>query len=522
MAEAGGSPPVSVDVLIVGAGLSGIGTAAHLQDGAPGTSFLILEARQATGGTWDLFRYPGIRSDSDMYTMGYRFKPWTHPQAVAPGPLILDYIREAARERGIDSRILLGHRVVESQWDSATSTWTVTAQTEAGARTFTCSFLVNATGYYEYEHGYTPDFPGMNRFTGPVIHPQHWPQDFDYSGKRLVVIGSGATAITLLPNLAAGAAHVTMLQRSPTYMAVAPSIDGFSVRMRRYLPDAAVYRIGRARKICFQIFGYQMARRRPQSVKQFLIGEVANQLRGSGDIADFTPSYNPWDQRVCLVPDGDLFHAMREGRASVATGTISTFTESGIELDDGRTLAADAIITATGFTLLVGGGAKMCVDGQRIDPADALVYRGMMFSDVPNFVFVVGYSNASWTLKADLVGDHVSRLLRYMKRRGYDVCTPRRPPADQPTRPLMPLASGYIQRAKHLLPHEGTKPPWRLRQNYLLDLLTLRFGRLRDPALQFRRSTPDQSTSGPRTNNRAVPVSEGADPRVPRNSADAR
>lgn len=477
----------AADVLIVGAGLSGIGMAAHLLAESPGTTFTILEARDATGGTWDLFRYPGIRSDSDMYTMGYSFKPWNHPQTVAPGPLILDYIREAAAERGIDDHIRLGHRVVETAWDSGTATWTVTAQTDDGPRTFRSSFLVNATGYYRYDLGYTPDFPGRQRFRGDIIHPQHWPQGYDYDGKRLVVIGSGATAVTLVPNLARTAEHVTMVQRSPTYMFNSPGVDRLSVRLRGRLPDSWIYRLGRFRKTAFQMFSYQMARRNPRGVKDYLIENIDQELRGSADIADFTPRYDPWDERLCLVPDGDLFAAIRDGRASVVTGTIRTFTEDGLELDDGTRIGADTIITATGFDLLVGGGAKMLVDGEEVDLARTLVYKGMMFSDVPNFAFIVGYTNASWTLKADLVAEHFCRLINFMKRKGFVSVAPRNTDPGMKLLPMMPLASGYIQRSRHLLPKEGDRSPWRLRQNYILDFITLRLRTVRDRELQFRR-----------------------------------
>lgn len=493
----------ATDVLIVGAGLSGIGMAAHLLAESPGTTFTILEARDATGGTWDLFRYPGIRSDSDMYTMGYSFKPWNHPETVAPGPLILDYIREAAAERGIDQHILLGHRVVETAWDSDTATWTVTVQTDDGLRTFTSSFLVNAVGYYRYEQGYTPDFAGRDQFRGDIIHPQHWPDDFDYDGKRIVVIGSGATAVTLVPNLAHTAGHVTMVQRSPTYMFSSPGVDALSQKLRGRIPDSWIYRLGRFRKTAFQMFSYQMARRNPRGVKEYLIDQVGQELQGAADIADFTPSYNPWDQRLCLVPDGDLFAAIREGRASVVTGGIRTFTPDGIEMDDGTHIPADAIITATGFDLLVGGGARMLVDTSEVDLTRTLVYKGMMFSDVPNFAFIVGYTNASWTLKADLVAEHFCRLINYMKRKGYSSVRARNTDLRMRLLPMMPLASGYIQRSSHLLPKEGDRSPWRLRQNYILDFITLRLRTVRDRELEFRRAPAAPSA---RNNRRGTTV----------------
>jgi len=493
-ASAGGTQPSRgpdvhhTDVLIVGAGLSGIGMAAHLQDECRGARFIILESRQATGGTWDLFRYPGIRSDSDMYTMGYRFNPWNRSETVASGPLILDYLRDTAAERGIDQHIRLGHQVTRCEWDSTSARWTVTAMTEAGEQIFVAPYLVTATGYYDYDHGYTPDFPGMADFDGPIIHPQHWPEDFDYTDKRLIVVGSGATAVTLLPNLAREAQHVTMLQRSPTYMFTAPAQDPLSLALRGRVPDKWIYNLGRIRNIGWQMLSYQMSRHRPTKASDYLLGLVAEQLPDDADIADFTPHYRPWDQRLCLVPDGDLFAAIRSGKAEVVTGEIERFTSNGIELGDGRSLAADAVVTATGFDLLVLGGIQLVVDGQDVDISQTKVYKGMMFSGVPNLAFLVGYTNASWTLKVDLVASHFCRLLQHMRRRGYDYCVPR---ADDPTlrsEPMMPLSSGYIQRSKSALPDEGHRSPWRLRQNYLLDLLNLRFGRIRDPELELGRS----------------------------------
>ena len=490
------------DIVIVGAGLSGIGMAAHLLDECPGARYEILESRDDLGGTWDLFRYPGIRSDSDMYTMGYRFKPWNRPETVAPGQMILDYLREAAVERGIDKHIRFRHEVTRCSWNSDDSLWTITADTPDGQRQWTASYVVLATGYYGYDKAYTPDFAGMADFQGKIIHPQYWPQDYDYSDQRMVVIGSGATAVTLVPSLAETAKHVTMLQRSPTYMFTSPTKDPVSLWLRDRIPDSWIFQLARIRHIGFQMFSYQLSRRRPEKAADYLVREVAEQLPNDADVSDFTPTYRPWDQRLCLIPDGDLFAAMQQEKADVVTGQIKRFTKTGVELIDGRLLEADAIVTATGFDLLILGGAEIVVDGKALDLRDTKVYKGMMFSGVPNLAFMVGYTNASWTLKVDMVASHFCRLLNYMKRKGYDVCTPEATDPELQSVSMMPLTSGYIQRSQHLLPEEGHRAPWRLRQNYFLDYLALTLGRVRHKELKFRRRSAQKPPDSARHKRR--------------------
>ncbi|MBS0222928.1 MAG: NAD(P)/FAD-dependent oxidoreductase, partial [Proteobacteria bacterium] len=416
------------DVLIVGAGLSGIGAAWHLQKECPHKSYAILEGRAASGGTWDLFRYPGIRSDSDMYTLGYRFRPWKDAKAIADGPAILKYIREVASDHGIDARIRYEHRVVAASWSTPEARWIV--EVECGPqrerRRLSCNFLWMCSGYYDYAGGYLPDFPGMDRFKGRIVHPQKWTDDIDYAGKRVVVIGSGATAVTLVPAMAdSGAAHVTMLQRSPTYMAMRPSKDPFATRMRQRLPLKLAYSITRWRNVLYGMYVYQMCKRQPEKVKRLLIGGVRKALGPDYDVTThFTPRYNPWDQRLCLVPDADFFRAIRQGKVSVATDHIETFTETGLKLKSGAELPADLIVTATGLVLIPLGGVKLTVDGRPVEPSRTFIYKGMMYSDVPNLASVFGYTNASWTLKADLVCEYVCRLLNRMDRKGYRYCVP--------------------------------------------------------------------------------------------------
>ncbi len=479
------------DVLIVGAGLSGIGAAWHLQDRCRGKSYAILEGREASGGTWDLFRYPGVRSDSDMYTLGYRFRPWKDAKAIADGPSILKYIREVASDHGIDAKIRYRHRVVAASWSTPDARWTV--EVERGearepAR-FTCGFLWMCSGYYRTDAGYLPDFPGIDRFKGRIAHPQKWTDDIDYPGKKVVVIGSGATAVTLVPAMAdGGAAHVTMLQRSPTYMAVRPSQDPFATKMRLRLPLKAAYVVTRWKNVLLGMYFYQMCKRKPEKVKQLLLGYVAKMLGPDYDVAThFTPRYNPWDQRLCLVPDADFFRTIRQGKVSVVTDHIETFTEKGIRLKSGTELEADLVVTATGLVLVPVGGANLTVDGQPVDLAKRFIYKGMMYSDVPNLASVFGYTNASWTLKADLVCEYVCRLLNHMDRGGYRLCTPRNGDPTLQEEPWVSFSSGYIQRALVHQPKQGSKHPWKLYQNYVLDLLSLRFGKLRDAAMTFTR-----------------------------------
>ena len=483
--------PEHLDVIIVGAGLSGIGAAYHLQTRCPTHSYAILEAREAIGGTWDLFRYPGVRSDSDMFTLGYRFKPWRAAKAIADGPSILSYIRETAAEHGIDRQIRFRHRVRRVAWSSETARWTVEAvrdDTGAAVR-LTCGFLLMCSGYYSYAEGHTPAFPGQNRFRGRIVHPQFWPADYDDAGKQVVVIGSGATAVTLLPELAKTSAHVVMLQRSPTYMAARPSRDPIADALRRRLPARLAYRLTRWKNVGLTMYFYRLARRQPERVKAVLIGFARQALGADYDVAThFTPRYNPWDQRLCLVPDADLFHAIRSGRASVVTDTIETFTETGIRLASGRELPADIVVTATGLKLNLLGDVAVFRDGARVDPASCLTYKGMMLSDVPNLAAVFGYTNASWTLKADLIAGYVCRLLAHMRRHGYAIAMPGRDGVAAAAPFLDGFSSGYVQRALPMLPKQGTEAPWRAHQNYLRDIRTLRFAPIADGVMRFTRA----------------------------------
>lgn len=479
------------DVLIVGAGLSGIGAGYHLQTKCPRKSFAILESRDTFGGTWDLFRYPGVRSDSDMFTLGYSFKPWTEAKAIAEGSHILSYIRETATENGIDQKIRFRHRVKRAAWSSTDARWTIEAERSTGEGAseivrFTCDFLFMCSGYYNYENGYEPEFPGAKEFGGRIVHPQKWTDDVDYAGKRVVVIGSGATAVTLVPELAKKAAHVTMLQRSPTYVAARPGRDPFADRMREKLPAKLAYQLIRWRNVLRGMFFFQLARRRPEKMKRLILGGVRAALGPDYDIrTHFTPRYNPWDQRLCLVPDGDLFKSIRAGRASVVTNVIETFTEKGIRLKDGSELDADIIVTATGLNLRVLGGLEVSVDSRAIDFARTLTYKGMMYSDVPNLASAFGYTNASWTLKCDLTCEYVCRLLNYMDRRGYKQCVPHNIDPTVAELPSLAFSSGYVQRSIATMPKQGSKRPWRLYQNYALDIVSLRYGRIDDGVMRY-------------------------------------
>jgi monooxygenase len=478
------------DVLVVGAGLSGIAAGYHLQKNCPGRTFAILEGREAIGGTWDLFRYPGIRSDSDMYTLGYSFKPWIGAKAIADGASILEYVRETARENGIDEKIRFGHRVERASWSTETSRWTVEARrTDTGEVVrLTCRFLMTCSGYYDYAEGYTPEFPGAERFGGTLVHPQKWPEDLDYTGKRIVVIGSGATAVTLVPVLAEKAARVTMLQRSPSYVVSLPSVDGIAGWLREKLPDQIAYDVTRWKNVALGMAMFHFTRSFPERAKKLIVGQVQKRLGPGFDVAThFTPSYNPWDQRLCLVPDGDLFKTIKSGRAEVVTDAIDTFTETGLKLKSGKILDADIVVTATGLKLLLIGGIELTVDGTRVDVAKTVNYKGAMFSDVPNFAITLGYTNASWTLKADLVCEYVCRLLNHMESEGYQQCTPRLKEHDQIGEPLINFSSGYVQRSLHKLPRQGTKAPWRLYQNYLLDFFGLRYGAVDDGVIELSR-----------------------------------
>jgi monooxygenase len=474
------------DVIVVGAGLSGIGGACHLKRECPAKSFVILEGRERMGGTWDLFRYPGVRSDSDMYTLGYRFRPWRDNKAMADGPAILSYIRDTAAEYDVDKSIRYNHRVRRASWSSHDARWTVEAETAETTVQFTCNFLYLCTGYYDYENGYTPEWAGVARFHGTMVHPQKWPEDLDYSGKRVVVIGSGATAVTLVPAMAQRAAHVTMLQRSPSYIMSRPAEDVLANMLRHWLPDHTAYALTRWKNVLAGTFFYNLARKRPKVFKWMVERGVRRQLGKNYDSKHFTPPYNPWDQRLCLVPDADLFRAMNDGRVSVVTDEIETFTEDGLLLKSGEHLAADVIVTATGLVLKLLSGMQMIVDSASVEVRNTLVYKGMMFSDIPNLAFAVGYTNASWTLKCDLTAGYVCRLLNYMDQYGYNVCTPRVKDVDIKEEPIIDFNSGYVLRGIDKLPRQGSKTPWRLHQNYVKDLRMMRYGRVEDDAMEFR------------------------------------
>jgi cation diffusion facilitator CzcD-associated flavoprotein CzcO len=479
-----------VDILIVGAGLSGIGAAYYLQTRCPNKSYAILEGRNTIGGTWDLFRYPGVRSDSDMYTMGYSFRPWPDPKAIADGPAILAYIKETAQVYGIDRHIRFNHHMRRAEWSSADACWTVEADRGPDHELvrLTCSFLYMCSGYYDYDRGYTPEWPGVEQFAGLVVHPQHWPENLDYAGKRVVVIGSGATAVTLVPAMAQQAAHVTMLQRSPTYIVAQPSEDVIANWLRRRLPRRPAYRLVRWKNVLMGMIYYNLMRWQPARMKRNLINLVRAQLGPAYDVdTHFTPHYNPWDQRLCLVPDGDLFAAINAGTVSVVTEHIDTFTPTGIRLCSGAELSADIIVTATGLVMKLMGGMQLLVDGHPVDLSQTMSYKGMMFSDIPNLAAAIGYTNASWTLKCELVSRYICRLLKFMDQRGYVQCTPRNTDPAVTEEPILNFTSGYVQRALPSLPHQGSKRPWKLYQNYLFDTISFRMGRVDDGTMEFRR-----------------------------------
>ncbi len=498
------------DVLVVGAGLSGIAAGHHLQATAPWATYAIFEAREAMGGTWDLFRYPGVRSDSDMYTLGYSFRPWRGNATLAPGDAILDYINETAREEGIDQHIRYRHRIVAADWSTDDGRWNITAERtvatdsdddsydqpdDHSGRTerieVTCGFLLSCSGYYRYDRGHVPDFDGIDDFTGTVIHPQLWPEDLDTTGQRIVVIGSGATAVTLIPSLAETAAHVTMLQRSPTYIAPVPPRNPVARALTKLLPRrAADVAVRWFHALSAQAF-YEFAQARPNPVKKLLRKGVKDSLPDGYDIdTHFTPTYDPWDQRLCASPGGDIFRAISAGTASVVTDHIDTFTKNGIKLQSGAELSADIIVTATGLELLFLGGIALSVDGEPVDVSSRLTYKGMMLEDVPNLAIAVGYTNASWTLKCDLTCDYVARLLNGMRERGMTQCTPRNRDGDATSEPLLALTAGYVQRSLHLLPRQGSKAPWRNHQSYLRDYRAIKKGTMFDDSLELSNPTP--------------------------------
>lgn len=486
------------DVLIIGAGISGIGAGYHLGANCPGKSYVILEGRESIGGTWDLFRYPGIRSDSDMYTLGYSFRPWTDAKAIADGPAILKYVNETAAEYGVDQHIRFGHKVRSANWSTDDAAWQIVAErTDTGETVrFSANFLFLCGGYYNYDTGYTPEFPGRERFKGQVVHPQFWPEDLDYAGKDVVVIGSGATAMTLVPSMAADAGHITMLQRSPTYVVARPAEDRIANWLRARLPDRLAYAITRWKNVLLTMYFFRLCREKPAKVKDRIISMVRDALGPDYDVdTHFTPTYKPWDQRMCLVPDGDLFDAINSGKASVETDTIETFTEDGIRLKSGKELKADIIVTATGLQLQVWNGLDISVDGKHIDAPDTMAYKGFMYSGVPNLASSFGYTNASWTLKCDLTCEYVCRLLNHMDKTGTRQATPRFTDPSVHEEPWLTLTSGYIQRAMEKFPKQGSKAPWKLHQNYARDLVMLRYGSVEDDAMEFSNPKRDDDAA---------------------------
>jgi cation diffusion facilitator CzcD-associated flavoprotein CzcO len=482
----GASDHPIIDVLIVGAGLSGIGAAKHLQMHSPQSSWCILESRDAIGGTWDLFRYPGIRSDSDMYTLGYSFKPWIDHKAIADGSTIRQYIQKTADENGITPHIRHGHSVTHASWSSSEACWTLTANQKNNDQpvVLKAQFLYLCCGYYSYKNGYQPNFPGQASFKGDWVHPQFWPDKLNYEQKKVVVIGSGATAVTLVPEMAKKAAHVTMLQRSPTYVISRPAEDGFSLTLQKFLPSKLAYQITRAKNVILGMLSYQLARSQPEFVKRYLVKIAAKQLRSDEQAQHFSPDYKPWDQRLCLIPDGDLFKQIRRGHASVVTDTIQTVTENGLQLSSGQFLEADIIVSATGLSLNMLGDIQVTVDGQAFKPSQAMAYRGMCLSGLPNAIMTFGYTNASWTLKADLTAVYACRLLNYMRQHGYRKVVPVRD-ASVAEQDYLSFTSGYVQRASSILPKQGSRAPWQVNQNYIKDIFLIKYARLNDGIMQF-------------------------------------
>lgn len=478
-----------VDILIVGAGISGIGLAAHLSKHSPQRSFEIIERRESFGGTWDLFKYPGIRSDSDMSTFGFNFKPWKKESVLASGSTIKNYLAEVVQEFNLSSKIHFQHRVVSANYDSATRKWSVVVENAQGKKqTWIANFVLGCTGYYDYDQGFQPQFPNQEAFKGTFIHPQHWPENLDYSGKKVVIIGSGATAITLVPAMVkGGAGHVIMLQRSPTYIASVPSIDMIYSKMRKLLPEDVAYKLTRARNIGMQRGIYALAQKQPKLLKTLLLKSVQFQLKGKVDMKHFTPNYEPWDQRLCVVPDGDLFKILREGHASVETDHIEKFTETGIQLKSGKHLDADIIVSATGLNIQILGGIQATMDGKPLDTSKHMLYQGVMVSDVPNMALIIGYINASWTLKVDIAAEYICRLLNYMDQHGYDEVIPEGDATELLEDTVMgSLTSGYIARAADVMPKQGKHAPWKVSNNYLADRKELKTASFEDGVLKFK------------------------------------
>jgi cation diffusion facilitator CzcD-associated flavoprotein CzcO len=489
-----------VDVLIIGAGLSGVGAACHLTRKAPQHSYLVLERRARIGGTWDLFRYPGIRSDSDMYTLGYKFRPWRGTKVLADGPSIRAYVEETADEYGVTPNIRFRQKVVNASWSTEDGLWTVEAldETTGEFATYTSRFLIGSTGYYNYDAGYRPEFPGEDRFGGLLVHPQHWPEDLEYAGKRVVVIGSGATAITLVPEMAKTAGHVTMLQRSPTYVLAVPEIDPLAAILGRLrVPSAITYHLGRIRNIALQRGVYDLSRKAPWLAKRLILRAVRAQVGPGVDLKHFSPRSNPWDERLCVVPRGDLFRALRRGSASVVTDGIETFTETGIKVASGEELEADIVVVATGLQVQLMGGVHAEVDGEPVQTRDKVIYKGVMIDGVPNAMFILGYTNASWTLKADLASEYFCRLLNHMDRKGHTRVVAVATPDDRSDESAMgsALKSGYIRRADGVMPRQGTRKPWKVLDNFYRDAVALRHGALVDSAVQFS----DEPVAAPAT-----------------------
>lgn len=473
------------DVIIIGAGLSGIGTAYWLQEKCPQKDYLILESREQLGGTWDLFRYPGVRSDSDMFTFGYRFKPWQNPQSLSEGKDILSYLEETARENDIDKKIRYQHKALSANWSTEKKCWAVQVHTPEGEKTFYSNFLYMCSGYYSYEKAHRPKFKGEEDFQGNIVQPQFWPEGLDYSNQRIVVVGSGATAVTLVPNLAKKAAQVTMLQRSPTYVMKLPNRNGLYAFMRKLLPNSWAYRITRWRNLSLSMLMFSLSRAFPKRMKQLIVKGAAKQLPEGFDVEKhFTPNYKPWDQRLCVVPDGDLFTAIREGGADVRTDEIEYFEKNGLRLKSGQQVEADIVVLATGLKMKLLGGIEVKIDGEKMESGNRFVYKGMMMSDVPNFAMAFGYTNNSWTLKTDLTANYICRLLNYMDKKGHDTVVPEGP-EEGSEEAFLNLNSGYIKRAESILPQQGKHRPWRVYQNYLLDALMTRWGGIKDKVLKF-------------------------------------